>query len=136
MFMLIIGCGYLVFIRTITSPVKGVAEKEATEDTLVRIYENFLHTTNYSYEAILESGTNYNNQERVFVELTKKMKALQNTDGPDYEALREKLMEEIKKNQSAFMDFYTKVAKISPDELKKLIEERNKQFDIILESKE
>jgi hypothetical protein len=138
MFMLIIGCGYIVFIRTITDPqaMKGVPEGEKIEDSMARIYENFLHTTKYSYQIILESGTNYNNQERVFVELTKKMKDLNTTQGPDYEALRNKLLEEIKKNQDAFKSFYLKVAKLKPDELKKQIEARNKQYDIILESKD
>jgi hypothetical protein len=135
MFILIIGCGYMLFVRTITDPqaMKNVPP-EKIEDSLERIYENFLHKTQYSYESILASGTNYNNQERVFIELTKKMKDLNPSD-KQYDQVREALLEEIRKNQSTFESFYLKISKTSPEELKKQIEERNKQFEIILEEK-
>lgn len=127
----------LIFVKTILDPeAMKHTESEKIEDSLARIYENFLHKTKYSYETILESGTDYSNQERVFVELTKKMRGLESLRGTDYIRIQTQLAEEISKNQEAFKSFYLKATKSSPDELNKLVEERNKQFDIVLEGKD
>lgn len=127
----------LIFVKTILDPeAMKHTEPEKIEDSLARIYENFLHKTKYSYETILESGTDYSNQERVFVELTKKMRGLESLRGTDYIRIQTQLAEEISKNQEAFKSFYLKATKSSPDELNKLVEERNKQFDIVLEGKD
>lgn len=132
-----VATGSLVFMRTILDPeAMKHTEPEKIDDKLLRIYENFLHKTKYSYETILESGTDYSNQEKVFVELTKKIRALEKVGGSDYVKLQTKLAEEIRKNQGAFKSFYVKATKISPDELNKLIQERSEKFDIILEGNE
>lgn len=131
---LIVSTGFFIFVRTITDPEAMKHTKpEKIEDSLARIYENFLHKTKYSYETILESGTDYSSQEKVFVELTKKMRGLKSLEGTDYIRIQTKLAEEISKNQNAFKSFYWKATKTSPDELNKLVEERNKQFEIVLE---
>lgn len=130
----IISSGFFLFVRTITDPQAMKPTKtEKIEDSLARVYENFLHKTKYSYEKILESGTDYSNQEKVFVELTKKMRNLKGFEGTDYIRIQTQLAEEISKNQNAFKSFYGKATGTSPDELNKLVEERNKQFDIVLE---
>ncbi len=132
---IIISAGFTIFIKLIMDPESMKhTEPEKIEDSMARVYENFLHKTKYSYETILESGTNYTHQERVFIELTKKMKQLESPKGADYQIIQKKLEEEIRKNQTAFESFYIKATKSAPDELNKLIEERNKQFDIVLES--
>lgn len=137
MVSVIVSTGFFLFIRTITDPEAMKHTKpEKIEDSLARVYENFLHKTKYSYETILESGTDYSNQEKVFVELTKKMRNLDGFRGTEYIRIQTQLAEEISKNQNAFKSFYQKATKTSPDELSKLVEERNKQFDIVLEGKD
>ncbi len=131
---LAVSTASLVFVKTILDPeAMKHTEPEKVEDTLARIYQNFLHRTKYSYEKILESGTDYSNQEKVFIELTMKMRDLKKIGGPDYIRIQTELAEEIRKNKEAFKSFYIKATKTSPDELNKLIEARSKQYDIVLE---
>lgn len=129
---------FFVVIRQVLDPKYSKVKPEKIDDAMARIYENFIHKTKYSYDRILESGTDYSNQEKVFIELTKKMKDLENV-GPDfmknadYQKLQDILESEISKNRSAFETFYAKATGSTPEELKKLVEERNKQYDIVLE---
>lgn len=136
MFSVLLGSAYTLFVKEIFSPtdMKRIERREMPAATLARVYENFLHKTKYSYETILASGTNYNNQERVFVELTKKMKGL-DPRNTDYSKLQQTMTNEIKNNEAAFRSFFQKVTKYSPEEINKLVEERHKEFDIILEGK-
>jgi hypothetical protein len=129
-FLVSISCGsaFLIFVRIVTDPEPKKEASEPVAESMLRVYQNFLHRTRSNYEVILQNGTDYTNQDKVFIQLTEKMQKL-NEHTPEYETVKAQFVREIQKNDIAFQVFFQKVSRATPEEMSQILQRIRSEAD-------